>query len=93
MSAAEERLRDREDGRERGADLDDEHDRVVPHVLRVELAERSGQTGDQLPRAERTLRRLLAGRAAAAVAAVSVSVDMVSEALLPGDPARERGSR
>ena len=46
------RIDDREDGAPRGADLDDEHDRVAPQRARVELAQRVGQRLPQHLRVE-----------------------------------------
>ena len=51
---AEERLGDRDHGRQQRADLDDEHDRVAPHEARIELAERARDRRDELREGERS---------------------------------------
>ncbi len=50
--AAEERLGDGDHRGERRADLDDEHDGVVPHLSRVELAQGAGERLEELRRTE-----------------------------------------
>ena len=89
--AAEERLGDREHRGERGADLDDEHDGVVPHLARIELAERAGQ---RLRRAAPGRSRRVGrfdgepiGRGVWPVSLGDGAWTWISSALPPGDPA------
>ena len=90
LGSAEERLGDREHRGEHGADLDDEHDGVVPHLAWIELAEGAGQC----------LRRAAPGRSRPwGVSTASPSAagcgrssrkwwwTWISSALPPGDPA------
>ncbi len=85
----QERLGDRDHGGERCADLDDEHDGVVPHLSRVELAERTGQRPEELRRAEAARRDASTANPSAVGCGRSFRRwwTWISSALPPGDPA------